>query len=131
MNSQIDVLLVEDDDATARVLQRLLEGVGMTVRRAASIATAIPELALNPALIVLDLMLPDGSGVNILSIVRQEKLKCKVAVVSAAEDPELFTAVTALKPDAIFGKPLDFDDFVDWMSSIFTEDPVAIYKLTA
>jgi DNA-binding response OmpR family regulator len=131
MNPQIDVLLVEDDDATARVLQRLLEGVGMTVRRAASVATAIPELALNPTLLVLDLMLPDGSGVNILSIVRQEKLKCKVAIVSAAEDPALFTAVTALKPDAVFGKPLDFDDFVDWMSSIFTEDPVAAYKLTA
>jgi len=125
------VLLVEDDDPTARLLGRLLEHVGMTVLRAKTVADAMESLELRPALIVLDLMLPDGSGVNVLKTVRERQLPCKVAVVSAASEPDFFAAVTAQKPDAIFGKPLDFDDFVDWMGSIFTEDPVAAYKLAA
>jgi len=126
----MSVLLVEDDQVTAHILNRLLEGVGMTVERAGGVAEAIQALQAKPALIVLDLMLPDGSGVEVLQVVRSGKLACKVAVVSAASDARLLAEVTSLKPDAVFGKPLNFDDFVDWMSSIFTEDPAVLTKRT-
>jgi len=120
--------LVEDDEMTARILRRLLEEVGLTVRRAATAAEAITALDSNPALIVLDLMLPDCSGVEVLQNVRTRNLPCKVAVVSGATEPNLLAKVTSLKPDAVFAKPLEFEDFVDWMSSIFTEDPIAGYR---
>ncbi len=125
----LTILLVEDDDPTARLLRLLLERVGMTVWRAKTVAEAMEAIELRPALIMLDLRLPDGSGVDVLKTVRARRLPCKVAVVSAASEPDLFSAVMAQKPDAIFGKPLDFDGFVDWMGSIFTEDPVVAYKL--
>ncbi len=125
----LDVLLIEDDAATARALQKLLESVGMTVHLAKSVAQAMERLAGEPSLVILDLMLPDGSGLEVLKAIRGSEMDCKVAVVSAASDSELFAGVTALKPDAVFGKPLEFGDFVDWISSIFTEDPVAAFKL--
>lgn len=109
-----NALLVEDDDATARVIGRLLQSVGISVRRAKTVAAGIEELQNMPALIVLDLMLPDGTGAAVLQAVREVGLQCKVAVVSGADDSALFVTVRSLHPDAIFGKPLDFEDFVDW-----------------
>ena len=125
---ELDVLLVEDDQMTARVITRLLESVGMTVSCVDTLRRALDTLTLRPTLVVLDLMLPDGSGVEVLRAVRDGNLACKVAVVSAADDPALFVEVQRLKPDAVFGKPLEFDDFVDWISTIFTEDPSSLRR---
>jgi CheY-like chemotaxis protein len=115
----LDVLFVEDDLPTARVFSKLLASIGVKVRLAKTVAEAIAELNREPDLIVLDLMLPDGSGVEVLKQARNAGLRSIVAVVSGANDPAMFAAVQALSPDAIFGKPLDFDDFADWLSEKF------------
>jgi CheY-like chemotaxis protein len=122
------VLLVEDDAATARLLRRLLEGVGITVQRAATAAEAITALQSNPALVVMDLMLAGCSGIEVLRHVRRRNLACKVAVVSGAMDPTLLAEVASLKPEAVFCKPLEFKYLLDWMSSLFTEDLVMLSR---
>jgi DNA-binding response OmpR family regulator len=127
----LDVLLVEDDRPTSRLLRRLLESVGMNVTTVETVADALREVQFAPSLIVLDLMLPDGSGIEVLRAVREQNLACKVAVVSAWNDGCALAAATDLKADAIFSKPLDFEDFVDWISSIFTEDPVEAFRIPA
>jgi DNA-binding response OmpR family regulator len=121
----LEVLIVEDDDLTARVLARLMEGIGMRVSVAPTIATALAALTRKPPLIVLDLILPDGDGIDVLKAVRESGLKCHVAVVSAADNQELFERANALAANAVFTKPLHVGDFLNWISSIFTEPIVA------
>ena len=66
------ILLVEDDAATARVMQTLLGLDGHTTDAAGAVATAL-KLADQWAydLLICDLGLPDGSGHNLLRELRE------------------------------------------------------------
>jgi PAS domain S-box-containing protein len=65
------ILLVEDHEDTARVLRRILEHAGYRVTHAASIAAA-REAASGEAfdLVISDLGLPDGSGLDLMRFLR-------------------------------------------------------------
>ncbi len=67
------VLLVEDHEDTARVLRRVLEHAGYTTTHANSLAQA-RELAAGSRfdLVVSDLGLPDGSGVDLMRFLQAE-----------------------------------------------------------
>jgi DNA-binding response OmpR family regulator len=61
------VLVVEDDDAVARVLGIMLRRDGHEVTRAATLGEARQALASRrPSVILLDMKLPDGSGLDLL-----------------------------------------------------------------
>jgi DNA-binding NarL/FixJ family response regulator len=76
-------------------------------------------LAQHPAAIVLDLSLPDGDGIELLRAVRETGCRSKVAVLSSGASSTSLAELTALQPDAIFGKPLDFEDFAEWLAANF------------
>jgi two-component system KDP operon response regulator KdpE len=61
------VLLVEDDDAVARVLGIMIGRDGHAVTRAATLKEARQALASHrPSVVLLDVKLPDGSGLDLL-----------------------------------------------------------------
>src|SRR4051812_47110870 len=60
------VLIVEDDRAARTAIARLLKRLDFAVSEAATVAEAIEALAHPPTWILLDLMLPDGCGINVL-----------------------------------------------------------------
>jgi DNA-binding NtrC family response regulator len=62
------VLLVEDDDAVARVCEQLIRDAGHDVTRAASVREAqrVMESDRRFDLAVVDIRLPDGSGLTLL-----------------------------------------------------------------
>ncbi len=65
------LLVVEDDDATREMLCRLLEGAGWKVREADNGRTAIFRLVEErPALILLDLMMPEIDGFELIEMLR-------------------------------------------------------------
>ena len=62
------VLLVEDDEALAEVVATLLDDEGLNVARATTAAEAITRgTDLRPDIIVLDVQLPDGSGIDVVT----------------------------------------------------------------
>lgn len=69
----------------------------------------LANLVWRPLCVLLDL--PDGNGVEVLRHVLAERLPVRVAVTTAASDPEMLDAVRQLEPDAFFLKPVDFDAF--------------------
>lgn len=109
------ILIVEDNRAARRALAALLTKVGLVSVEAGTVAQGMELLARTIDVICLDLLLPDGNGMEILKQVKREGYTAKVAVISGADDPEMIHAVMGLKPDAIFGKPLDVKDFLDWL----------------
>lgn len=80
----MNILLVEDEDKIASFMQKGLVAEGHTVERVAT-ATEGASLALTYDfdVVLLDLMLPDGSGRDALSLIRQSKPDLPVIVVSA------------------------------------------------
>ncbi|HXE51610.1 MAG TPA: response regulator [Tepidisphaeraceae bacterium] len=72
MSDTLHILLVEDDADNATVLAKLLERTGHRVARAQTVRTAIEAVDHNRFdVMISDLGLPDGSGLDLMRQVRQ------------------------------------------------------------
>jgi two-component system, cell cycle response regulator DivK len=115
------VLVVDDHDISLKLLERVLELEGREVRAADSLAAAARALAEEqPALIVLDLNLPDGSGLDLTRKLKSEPrtasipiVACTAAVRPADEDEALEAGC-----DAFVAKPIELQRFSAVISSI-------------
>ena len=68
------ILLVEDHEHTARVVARLLEAMGHKVRTASDVASALAAGGSQDFdLVISDLGLPDGSGLDLMRKLSQER----------------------------------------------------------
>lgn len=65
------VMVVEDDEVTATLLQRILVANGFNVTNASNRAAILAGLKNFPDLIILDVMMPDANGFDILNRIRQ------------------------------------------------------------
>jgi DNA-binding response OmpR family regulator len=106
------LLIVEDHEPTRRILANLLSRRGWDVRCASTIAEGLAQLESNPACIVLDLMLPDGGGEEILERVRRDQLQARVVVTSATGDEERLVAVREMNPTALIRKPIEMNELL-------------------
>jgi len=109
------VLLVEDDHLSRAALGRLLEASGYQISAVQTVGQAVDDLASEPGVVLLDLMLPDGNGVSVLKCVRAERLKARVAVITALAEPLVLAEVQRLRPDGFFRKPLDVNALLRWL----------------
>ncbi|MBI5106248.1 MAG: SpoIIE family protein phosphatase, partial [Solirubrobacterales bacterium] len=84
------ILLVEDDDGDALLVEDLLEEAGLDGRlaRARTIAEALPALAAGPACVLLDLGLPDAMGLDALERVRDAAPDTAVLVLTGLDDTQ-------------------------------------------
>jgi DNA-binding response OmpR family regulator len=79
------VLIVEDDSMISKLLSIVLEHHGFEVKVADDYASAAASLEDDePALVLLDLMLPDGNGLDLLRWLRDEKGRHTPVVVLTA-----------------------------------------------
>jgi len=86
------ILIVEDDPVVARAFRRQLEHEGYRLRHAATIDEAQQILSSSEKIsaIVLDMLLPDGSGIDLLHHMRHSRQRraIPIVVLSASErDP--------------------------------------------
>lgn len=108
------VLIIEDDELFARTLAAALVGPGRRIEIVATAAEARTRLAANPvSLVVLDLILPDSDGRNILHELRSDPRTAGIPlfVVSARLGTHTKAECFALGADAYFEKPLDLEAF--------------------
>jgi CheY-like chemotaxis protein len=107
-------LIVDDDPVSREALLKILRLMGLQATAAACLSEGIRALQDAPHNIILDLMLPDGSGLDILRQIRQQQLPVRVALLTGADKP-LIAAAQALLPDAVFAKPVDLRLLLDWL----------------
>jgi len=111
MDANARILLVEDEPAQRRLLAEFLQSLGYQVVEAASASQAVERLGSGGLdLILLDVRLPDQSGLNLLGTLRQQHPQTPVVVMTAYGD--LRQAVSAIKQGATdyLAKPLDLDE---------------------
>lgn len=111
---QLDTLIVEDDPSSRDALLRILSMLGFTVQGVSTLADGLRALDRLPTSLILDLMLPDGNGMEILRRIRAQRLPIRVAVLTGADRPMIEQA-TLLQPDALFTKPIDLSRLLTWL----------------
>ena len=84
----------------------------MTV--AATLGEAIGCLdGAGPEAVILDLMLPDGNGVELLRRVRERELAVRVVVTTGMMDAQALDDVKRLQPYALMIKPIDIRELLN------------------
>lgn len=80
-----DIVLIEDSPAVRRLLATVLGQLGYAVREAGTAAAGLAAWrAARPDLVIVDLGLPDASGLEVLAAVRADDPEARVILLSAA-----------------------------------------------
>jgi CheY-like chemotaxis protein len=104
------VLVIDDNDAFARLVSVVLTSVGCQVERAASGAEGLRMIASRPpALIVLDLQMPQMDGIGVLRRLKARKPydEIPVIVLTAKQTIDDVTIACGLGAKDYMTKPLD------------------------
>lgn len=117
----MNVLVVEDDARIADFLERGLraEGMSVTVTRTGGEGVALARQAWRDAAaggaaatVVLDLMLPDMTGLDVCQTLRAERVELPILMLTALSTVEDRIAGLRLGADDYLCKPFDFDELL-------------------
>ena len=107
------LLVVEDNEELAQLLCRGLERSGFTTDRVGSVAYAEHVLATNHyVLVLLDLRLPDGSGLSVLRSMRAKRITTPVLVLTARGSTQDRVTGLGEGADDYLVKPFAFEELV-------------------
>ncbi|MGL5068363.1 MAG: response regulator transcription factor [Sarcina sp.] len=95
------VLLLEDDDALAMAIEFNLEEEGFTVERVSTVKDAKSKFNSEYDLVLLDVMLPDGSGYDVCKFIRKE-----------SEVPIIFLTACDDEVNIVLGLEIGADDYI-------------------
>ena len=119
------LLLVDDDEPFVRRLSRAMEKRGFAVKSALTVSEG-KELVENsaPGYAVIDLRLEDGSGLEVVELIRTKRPNARIIVLTGYG--AIATAVTAVKMGATdyLSKPADADDVMNALLADRTEKPL-------
>jgi DNA-binding NtrC family response regulator len=107
------VLVVDDDPGLAEVVELLLTRAGYSTERSGSVKQGLERVAaLEPDLVVADLKLPDGTGLDLLRHLLGERPALPVIIITSYSSLE--SAIAALRAGAIdyLVKPFDNEEFL-------------------
>lgn len=120
------ILLVEDEKVFAGAVRKHLERAGYEVGLAGTLAAARAALKTGaPDLILLDMRLPDGSGLELLAEIGGAQASPPALVMSAYG--ELEDAVSAMKSGAAdyLKKPIDLNELLLNVEKVLDKDKLA------
>ena len=106
-----EVLVVDDDPAIRWTLKEALQSWGFTPIEAASVADANKLFNSHlPAAVLLDIDLPDGSGLDVLHEIKSEHLDAIVIMITG--NVQIDNTISALRGGAydFIGKPINLEE---------------------
>ena len=115
----MQVLLIEDDAAVARSIELMLKSAGFNIY-----ATDLGEDGIDLCkvyeydIIVLDLSLPDMSGIEVLKQLRLARVKTPVLILSANSDVEAKVKTLGSGADDYLTKPFNKDELIARITAI-------------
>ena len=113
------ILLVEDDQSLQASLRTFLEENGFETHTAGTRSEGQVLLrSLRPAVCLLDLNLPDGSGLDLLRLIVRENLPVRVIVMSALPLQRLHEQFPSSVLAATMTKPVSPQHLLEWVDRI-------------
>jgi DNA-binding response OmpR family regulator len=114
-------LVVEDDPAIRRLVEKLLQRRGIVIDTAHDGKQAIEKIAAGEfSVVILDLMLPEVNGYDVIAYIKSRGLRLPVVVVSAVSQQSL----SRLDRDIVklvISKPFDVHEFTAGIASLCGE----------
>ena len=107
------VLLIDDDPGVSEVIGLLLEREGYAVQHAATLRASLAKIAAADLdLVVTDLKLPDGTGLEVITALRAHRPQLPIIMITSYSSVE--SAIAALRGGAVdyVIKPFDNNDFL-------------------
>jgi len=110
-NTNEQILVVDDDEAIRWTLREALQSWGFTPAEAGSVAEAIKHFNADlPAAVLLDIDLPDGSGLDVLREIKREHPEAIVIMITG--NVQVANTISALRGGAydFIGKPINLEE---------------------
>jgi DNA-binding response OmpR family regulator len=121
--TSVVIVMIEDDEGHARLIEKHIRRAGVSNEiigfrdGASALGFLLGEVASGrlhaPCLILLDLNLPDMTGIDILARIKRDKhlRRSPVIVLTTADDQREIQLCYDLGANAYITKPLNWDDF--------------------
>ena len=123
-NSTKEILVVDDDQAIRWTLKEALQSWGLAPIEAATVAEATQQFKSHlPAAVLLDIDLPDGSGLDVLREIKNEHHETIVIMITG--NVRVDNTISALRGGAydFIGKPINLEELrVTIRNAIETSD---------
>ncbi|MET1055668.1 MAG: response regulator [Pedobacter sp.] len=109
------ILIVEDDEDIRYIICYLLVEMGYEVRLADSISDYRQQQSENPEpdLLLLDVKLPDGNGLDLCLEIKKSPATRHIPVLIMSAHATEHQVVKQACADEFLGKPFDLDDLTD------------------
>lgn len=110
-NKQEQILIVDDDQAIRWSLKEALQSWGFIASEAGSVADGLTTFNADlPAAVLLDIDLPDGSGLDVLREIKREHPE--VIVIMITGNVQVDNTISALRGGAydFIGKPINLEE---------------------
>lgn len=121
-NRQIRVLLVDDHDLVLQGLKRILEFAVPEIKmicKASSGKEALSLIDIQPfELFLLDVELPDISGIDLIASIRKKQPKARIMVNTMHEEIWFVRSLLQCSPDAILFKSIDSRQVIDAVHAV-------------
>lgn len=102
------ILVVDDEPDVRFILQSMLRGKGFDTAQSDCISVCLQQLDdFQPDIIILDIDLPDGSGLETLPIIKSKNPGVTVIMNSALDTSENRMKAEEYGADAFLGKPIN------------------------
>lgn len=113
------ILIVEDEASLQELMTLALKKEGYVVENASDYGSALEKLSVyNYDCVLLDIMLPGGSGFDILEYVRSSDKKVNVIIISAKDSIDDKVRGLELGADDYLAKPFHMAELVARMRSV-------------
>jgi len=123
VGDRVEILLVDDEPAL-RELMKVALGDEYRFLEAGDVDAALALLRAHvPAVVLLDVMLPGGSGLDILRAIRADPVvsSARVVIVSAWQSADDRQTALELGADAFLAKPFSVDELVNVVADLAGE----------
>ncbi len=115
-----NILVVEDNHAILDVITLILQSEAYKVSGLSKSASMMQHIQQSkPDLIILDIMLPDADGRELLTQIRKDEFTANIPVLMISAK---YTATNIqhgeYKPNGFLAKPFDIDDLLDKIEGI-------------
>ena len=112
------ILIIDDSIVIRKMIEIALEGEGLVLQSAVSGRDGLDKIdSIKPNLVILDLMLPDINGIDILKTVKAS-LSIPVIMLSGKDSPQMVEKAKNAGADAFLPKPFKDEDLKEKIKSM-------------
>ncbi len=120
------LLIADDEQIIRQKIRELGEKLGFEVSTACSGSEALEKFKkFNPHLVLLDIYMPHGNGLEALIKIKEINPRCPVILITGFLHYEQLIEQGNVKPDGFIIKPFHVSKVADLMLRLMKENPVA------